>query len=77
MDSSFSDYLQARRAEIEAALAAALPGPPDCPAVVADAMRYSVTAGGKRLRPVLCLASAEAVGRRSRRWRCRPRARSS
>ena len=30
--------------------------------VVADAMRYSVTAGGKRLRPVLCLASADAVG---------------
>lgn len=25
-------------------------------------MRYSVTAGGKRLRPVLCLASADAVG---------------
>ena len=30
-----------------------LPAPPDCPAVVADAMRYSVMAGGKRLRPVL------------------------
>ena len=27
-------------------------------------MRYSVTAGGKRLRPVLCLASADAVGGR-------------
>ena len=25
-------------------------------------MRYSLTAGGKRLRPVLCLASADAVG---------------
>lgn len=59
---SFSEYLQARRAEIEAALAGALPIPPGCPAVVADAMRYSVTAGGKRLRPVLCLASADAVG---------------
>ncbi|MBI2829451.1 MAG: polyprenyl synthetase family protein [Acidobacteria bacterium] len=58
----FSEYLQARRAEIEAALAAALPAPPGCPAIVADAMRYSVTAGGKRLRPVLCLASADAVG---------------
>jgi geranylgeranyl diphosphate synthase type II len=30
--------------------------------VVGDAMRYSLVAGGKRLRPVLCLASAEAVG---------------
>jgi geranylgeranyl diphosphate synthase type II len=30
--------------------------------VVADAMRYSLTAGGKRLRPILCLASADSVG---------------
>jgi geranylgeranyl diphosphate synthase, type II len=36
--------------------------PDGCPAPVADAMRYSVTAGGKRLRPILCLASADAVG---------------
>ena len=56
------EYLAARRSEIEAALLAALPSPPACPANVADAMRYSVTAGGKRLRPILCLASAEAVG---------------
>jgi geranylgeranyl diphosphate synthase type II len=62
MDSPFAEYLQARRAEVEAALAAALPTPPECPAVVAEAMRYSVTAGGKRLRPILCLAAAEAVG---------------
>lgn len=59
---NFSRYLETRRAEIEAALGAALPAPPACPAVVASAMRYSVTAGGKRLRPILCLASAEAVG---------------
>jgi len=57
-----SEYLRARQAEIEAALLQALPSPPECPAIVADAMKYSVTAGGKRLRPVLCLASAEAVG---------------
>jgi len=60
--SSFSEYLESRRTEVEAALSAALPIPPDCPVIVADAMRYSVTAGGKRLRPILCLASAEAVG---------------
>ena len=57
-----SEYLRARQAEIEGALDRFLPAPPHCPAVVADAMRYSVTAGGKRLRPVLCLASADAVG---------------
>ena len=57
-----SEYLRARQAEIERALDRYLPSPPECPAVVAGAMRYSVTAGGKRLRPVLCLASADAVG---------------
>jgi geranylgeranyl diphosphate synthase type II len=62
MRSSFSEYLESRRSEIEAALSTALPRPPDSPAIVADAMRYSIAAGGKRLRPVLCLASAEAVG---------------
>ncbi|MBM3820282.1 MAG: polyprenyl synthetase family protein [Acidimicrobiia bacterium] len=55
-------YLEARRAEVESALERVLPQPPDNPAVLADAMRYSLTAGGKRLRPILCLASAEAVG---------------
>jgi geranylgeranyl diphosphate synthase type II len=57
-----NQYLTARRSEIDAALLGFLPSPPACPATVADAMRYSVTAGGKRLRPILCLASAEAVG---------------
>lgn len=56
------EYVQARRAEIDTALATLLPTPPECPAAVADAMQYSLTAGGKRLRPILCLASAEAVG---------------
>ena len=56
------EYIDARRAEIEQALAAILPPTPDCPDVLADAMRYSLTAGGKRLRPVLCLTAAEAVG---------------
>jgi len=59
---SLGAYLEARRAEIDAALATVLSSTADIPPVVADAMRYSLTAGGKRLRPVLCLASAEAVG---------------
>jgi geranylgeranyl diphosphate synthase type II len=57
-----SEYLNARRAEVEARLAMILPGPPDAPPVVDSAMRYSLLAGGKRLRPILCLASADAVG---------------
>ena len=40
-----------------------LPSPPDCPPLVSEAMRYSVFAGGKRLRPVLTLAAADAVAR--------------
>lgn len=60
--SDLAAYTAARRAEIETALAAALPSPPDCPAGLADAMKYSLLAGGKRLRPMLCLASCEAVG---------------
>ncbi len=59
-----SGYLAERRAEIEHALEHVLPPPPDCPAVVHDAMRYSLAAGGKRLRPILCLASAESVASR-------------
>jgi geranylgeranyl diphosphate synthase type II len=55
-------YLVARRAEIEAALDAYLPSSPATPEIVASAMRYSVVAGGKRLRPVLTLAAADAVG---------------
>ena len=55
-------YLDARRAEVEALLSAVLPIPPDAPEVVDTAMRYSLLAGGKRLRPILCLASADAVG---------------
>jgi geranylgeranyl diphosphate synthase type II len=59
---ALTQYLQERRTEFEAALEAALPAPPDCPAPLAEAMRYSVLAGGKRLRPMLCLAACEAVG---------------
>jgi geranylgeranyl diphosphate synthase, type II len=59
---ALSEYLDGRRVEIDAALDRVLPSPPECPVVVADAMRYSLTAGGKRLRPILCLASADSVG---------------
>jgi geranylgeranyl diphosphate synthase type II len=61
--SDLAAYLTERRTEIDAALLRFLPIPLDgCPEPLAEAMRYSITAGGKRLRPILCLASAEAVG---------------
>ena len=62
MSPEFAAYLDRRRAEVDEALVSALPAPPACPPILADAMQYSVTAGGKRLRPILCLAAAEAVG---------------
>ena len=59
----FDEYLDARRREVDAALDAAIPSPPACPPRIAEAMRYSVFAGGKRLRPILTLAAAEAAAR--------------
>jgi geranylgeranyl diphosphate synthase, type II len=55
-------WIDTRRTAIEDALERQLPTPPACPALIADAMRYSVRAGGKRLRPLLAFAAAEAVG---------------
>lgn len=57
-----SDYLEAGRAAIDQALIALLPATPECPPPLAAAMAYSISAGGKRLRPILCLAACEAVG---------------
>jgi geranylgeranyl pyrophosphate synthase len=57
------DYLKARREDIESALAGYLPTEPATPAVVSEAMRYSVMAGGKRLRPLLTVAAADAIAR--------------
>ena len=59
-----STFLEAARTAVDAALERYLPSPPACPAIVSDAMRYSVFAGGKRLRPTLTLAAADAVARR-------------
>ncbi len=61
---SLAEYLQQRRIEIDAALDRWLPSPPTCPATVAEAMRYSVMAGGKRMRPILTLATADGVAAR-------------
>ena len=62
--STLKNYLDARREDINKALKFFLPVPPDCPPSLATAMSYSLESGGKRLRPILCLASAEAVAER-------------
>ncbi|MEY2483066.1 MAG: geranylgeranyl diphosphate synthase, type [Verrucomicrobiota bacterium] len=55
-------YLVARQKEVDRALDRFLPKESTPPATIHKAMRYSLFAGGKRLRPVLCLAAAEACG---------------
>ena len=54
--------LRARQKEIDRALDRFLPRASTPPATLHKAMRYSLFAGGKRLRPILCLAAAEACG---------------
>jgi len=55
-------YLAERRALVDQALEKFLPPEDAPPPSVHRAMRYSVLAGGKRLRPILVIAGAEAVG---------------
>jgi geranylgeranyl diphosphate synthase, type II len=58
---NLKDYWNNRQKQFEKALDRALPKKNTRPATIHQAMRYSLFAGGKRLRPILCLASAEAV----------------
>lgn len=53
-------YLKEQKILVEAALDASLPIAR--PAKIYESMRYSLLAGGKRLRPILCLATCELMG---------------
>ena len=64
MRSSIDHYLKERVTLIEAELARIVAESDSPAARLFDAMRYSLLAGGKRLRPILALASCEAVGGR-------------
>jgi geranylgeranyl diphosphate synthase type II len=55
-------YLDEKRAIVEEALNRFFPRPEGPATDVVEAMRYSLFAGGKRLRPILCMAGASAVG---------------
>lgn len=55
------DYLDLQRQRVEDALLRLLPPAGKRPAVLNEAIRYSVLTGGKRIRPVLCLSASEAV----------------
>ena len=58
---NLDSYLTSKRKRINRALESLLKTG-DKPDRILEAMTYSLMAGGKRIRPVLCLAAAEAVG---------------
>ncbi len=58
----FLAELKRRAAEVDRALELYLPSRETYPPVIHEAMRYSLFAGGKRLRPVLALSAAEVAG---------------
>ncbi len=62
MSMDVARYLKERAAAVDEALERLLPPETTPPETIHKAMRYSVFAGGKRLRPVLVIAGAEAVG---------------
>jgi geranylgeranyl diphosphate synthase type II len=55
-------YLSVQAETVNVMLDALLPPSAERPARLHEAMRYSVFAGGKRLRPILCIAACEACG---------------
>ncbi|MCP5112657.1 MAG: polyprenyl synthetase family protein, partial [bacterium] len=58
---TLSEYLSGQRQRVEAALDRWVPPETTPPETIHKAMRYSLFAGGKRLRPILAMAAAECV----------------
>ena len=65
MTDAFAEFVECARARVDEALERFLPAPWKHAPVVGEAMRYSLFAGGKRLRPLLALAAADAVARQN------------
>jgi len=65
IDLNLQKYIQRRRQMIDRALERWVPGEHEFPPQIHQAMRYSLFAGGKRIRPILTLAATEAVGGRA------------
>ncbi len=58
---TLKDYLARQRERVDAALDRGVPVETTPPETIHRAMRYSLFAGGKRIRPILCMAAADAV----------------
>ena len=57
----FSHYWSSRQKKVDAALDHFLPSARTRPKTIHEAMRYSIFAGGKRLRPIICVATTEVL----------------
>jgi len=62
MDEALANYLKQTVSRVDECLDHLLPQAETKPSKIHEAMRYSVFAGGKRLRPILCMAACEACG---------------
>ena len=59
---TLEEYLASRRGLVDAALEQVVPSEREVPQTIHRAMRHSLFAGGKRIRPILSIAAAEAIG---------------
>jgi len=59
---NLKDYLENRSALVDQAMERWMPGQDVLPCSLHQAMRYSIFAGGKRLRPILMIAACESLG---------------
>ena len=62
MKNRIEKYLEEKKSLVETALRTLMPKPSGLAGDVIRSMHYSLFAGGKRIRPILCIAGAEAVG---------------
>ena len=61
----FDAYLKERAKLVEKNLSKYIAKIPNAPKILTDAMDYSLQAGGKRVRPILVMATAEAFGKKA------------
>lgn len=61
-EKTIAEYLREKRELVDATLDANLPPADTNPPIIHEAVRYAVLGGGKRIRPIVAIAAAEAVG---------------
>ena len=61
MSLNIRDYLEKKRAEVDQFLDSQIPSTETVPAVLYESIRYSLLGGGKRIRPILTMAAADAL----------------